>query len=335
MIDEEEPFEMTLDAVAVDDIRTPTNQHILDKPTPLDRQLTEVSKRYDRDNKGYLDEAEMALRKMDSKNRGYLDPTQVYDIMRKFQAEQVKSNELVESVREQHKHAVSLKRTVFALTFFVVALAITNIGTSFVAVRLVQDTRVAHGDLVAMNGQRLGTTSKFVEFPMSPLKSDLSGTRRRHLQDLQSFVCGDETDTDYSCTLQGEIRFTEAVALYKEFCPMWPNMENTCQGDGVSELMLNCNGVRSKVYGGLQIPPRGPALDTLHYAYMVLPSEERGYKAQQAVYNPNGTTQSQGRCMQNFEMGMYCETTGINCYVFATYDLTDACPGEVLICGDP
>lgn len=297
-----------------------------------------MSKRYDRNGKGYLDETEIVLRQLDSKNQGYFEPEQVYDIMSSLQAEQVKSNELIESVRSEHQRTMTLKRAVFALTFFVVVLAISNIGTSFVAARLVQDMRVAtNGDLVAMNGQRLGTTSKFVEFTMNPTTNgDQTDTRfrSRHLQDVQLFVCGNETETGYTCTLQGIITFTEAAALYKEFCPNWPNMDNTCQGDGVSELILNCNGVRSKVFGGLKMPPRGPALDTLHYAYMVVPSEERGFEAQQAMYDPNATA-PMVPCMQDFEMGLYCETSGIDCYVFATYDLDGACPGELLLCGDP
>ena len=43
----------------------------------VERGLTEVSRKYDRDGKGYLNETERALRQMDSKNKGFLDQDKV------------------------------------------------------------------------------------------------------------------------------------------------------------------------------------------------------------------------------------------------------------------
>jgi len=48
------------------------------KPKPMiQRRLTEVSRKYDRDGKGYLNETETALRRMDSKNKGFIDDDKV------------------------------------------------------------------------------------------------------------------------------------------------------------------------------------------------------------------------------------------------------------------
>jgi len=49
---------------------------ILEKPQ-MARRLTEVSRKYDREGKGYLNETEQALRRMDSKNKGFLEQDKV------------------------------------------------------------------------------------------------------------------------------------------------------------------------------------------------------------------------------------------------------------------
>ena len=49
---------------------------LVEKPV-MGRRLTEVSKKYDRDGKGYLNETEQALRRMDSTNKGFLDEDKV------------------------------------------------------------------------------------------------------------------------------------------------------------------------------------------------------------------------------------------------------------------
>ena len=48
----------------------------IDKPV-MGRRLTEVSKKYDREGKGYLNETEQALRRLDSTNKGFLDEDKV------------------------------------------------------------------------------------------------------------------------------------------------------------------------------------------------------------------------------------------------------------------
>ena len=148
---------------------TPTSPNTrLERPSIVRRRLTEVSKKYDRDGKGYLNENEQALRDMDRDNKGYLDFDQMLHLMDSLQEEQKRSSELIDSIRTEHKRAVSFKRAVIALTGFVVLLAVANIGTSFVAVKLVKDMKVGtNNDLVTLSGQRLGTSSKISEFTVA------------------------------------------------------------------------------------------------------------------------------------------------------------------------
>jgi hypothetical protein len=109
--------------------------------------LTMVSQQYDRDGKGYLDETEEKLRKLDTENTGVVSLDKVFRIMEQLQQEQKKS--------------MSLKKIVIALSCFAFLLAIANIGTSFTAAKLAQDTNVnAAGDFVSKEtGMRLSTRS--------------------------------------------------------------------------------------------------------------------------------------------------------------------------------
>ena len=45
------------------------------------KQLSVVSKAYDRDNKGYLDQTEQRMREMDASGRGHVPNGVVYDLM--------------------------------------------------------------------------------------------------------------------------------------------------------------------------------------------------------------------------------------------------------------
>lgn len=57
---------------------TPNSSPPVERPNMMtERRLTETSKKYDRDGKGYLNEAELAMRRMDSKNNGFLDNDKV------------------------------------------------------------------------------------------------------------------------------------------------------------------------------------------------------------------------------------------------------------------
>ena len=293
-----------------------------DKPAIVKRELTAVSKKYDRDGKGYLNEKEQALRNMDHDNKGYLDFDQMLQLMDSLQEEQKRSSELIDSIRVEHKRAVSFKRGVIALTGFVVLLALANIGTSFVAVKLVKDMKVGdNNDLVNMSGERVGTSSKITEFKFDSGNQD---TRRRHLANMQAVACAN-TAAGYSCELKGVMNFQKSIAVYKQFCPDWPNALNTCEGDGVETLKLNCNGVRTTVFGGDSLPPQGPEVGDFGWQYWVFPSYTGTYRVQERVYPANATRTFQNSCLLEYELSSYCPTDNSECAAFATYDL-QACP---------
>ena len=154
---EQKTFEVIDENEVTKDFETP---HI------VRRGLTEVSAMFDRNGKGYLDDTERALRRMDSQNKGHLGVDKVCLIFESLQVEQERSAELLEALRVESKKAMSLKRGVIALSVFAVLLALANIGTSFAVNKLVKEMKVGPtGDLVALdNGMRLGTTSKLVSF---------------------------------------------------------------------------------------------------------------------------------------------------------------------------
>ena len=49
-----------------------------ERPKPVQRCLTEVSRKYDHGDKGYLNETEQALRRMDTQNKGFIDQDKVW-----------------------------------------------------------------------------------------------------------------------------------------------------------------------------------------------------------------------------------------------------------------
>lgn len=281
------------------------------------------------------------LRQRGSKNNNndaLLEPNQVFHIMTALQEEQQRSTELMDTIRSEHKKAVSLRRLVAGLTVFVVLLAVANIGTSFVAARLAQDIRTsANRDLTNTAGERLGMTSKEVEVSMRSI-ADINGqlrlehgsARHRHLQDAANLVCGD----DNNCSLQGMMKMDDVVALYRNFCPLWPNAENVCKGEGVNHLNLNCNGVRSTIHGGIWLPPAGPALDTYSWSWMMFPNDQQAFFATEIIFDPF-LGRFQEPCELPYRLTLACETNLNDCAVFASFDV-DACPGSApSICGDP
>jgi len=258
------------------------------------RVLSKVSTLYDRDNKGYLDPTEEALRRMDSQGRGYLDMEKVYSIMQSLQEEQKKSAKLIEGFQKEQKRATSLKRGVIYLCFFAILLALSNIGTSFAAARLAKDTDVdtSSNDLMnKANGKRVATTTKLVEvslFPLddfadgSGLDANTLGRRRRQLREVEDLACNDVYSQSFNgtewddgdvpdrirngiaCEPLGRIDYTNAIILYQQFCPNWPFDENApmeeqrCLESGIiEEVMLNCNERRTRVFGGEEFPNGG------------------------------------------------------------------------------
>lgn len=97
------------------------------RPSLVQRQLTEVSAAYDIDGDGVLNETEQAMRDLDTENRGYLTNQQIYDIVQ----DEIRSKKIV-------RH---LKKLASGLICFVVLIAISNMGTSLAAALLAKDVK--------------------------------------------------------------------------------------------------------------------------------------------------------------------------------------------------
>jgi len=90
------------------------------------RKLSTISRMYDIKGDGELDEAELAMRHMDTSGRGYLTNDKVYKLMQ-------------DHVQTQRK-LFQLKKIIIGLAVLVVILALSNLGTSFAAAILSKDT---------------------------------------------------------------------------------------------------------------------------------------------------------------------------------------------------
>lgn len=92
------------------------------------RALSAVSKLYDVDGDGVLNDAERALRELDTENEGRLSNQKVLQIMQ-------------QQLALQHQ-LFSMKRILIGLVAFTVILALSNLGTAFAAASLAKDTSV-------------------------------------------------------------------------------------------------------------------------------------------------------------------------------------------------
>ena len=95
-------------------------------PPAGSRKLSTVSRMYDIRGDGELDEAELAMRHMDTSGRGYLTNEKVYQLMQ-------------DHVQTQRK-LFQFKRVIIGLAVLVLILALSNLGTSFAAAILSKDT---------------------------------------------------------------------------------------------------------------------------------------------------------------------------------------------------
>jgi hypothetical protein len=302
---------------------------VIEKPGPAVRGLSAASQQFDRNGKGYLDSTEAALRRLDSQNMGFLSVDKVYGIMESLQREQKSNHNLMETLQSESRRNMKLKTRIIALCAFTMLLAFANIAVSFAAARLAKDTAVSgSNDLTSTSGVRLGTTSKQVTTAMSPVTS----TRRRHLKAAETFYCTEgslKNNNTTSCALQGEINYSDAVALYENFCPGWAKVGDPCVGGGVSSVTLLCNNHQSLVFGAPVLPAQTPAASTSDW--IEFPAPGRGYAARAAVY-------LFGRllpCQQDFSLGLACpdDSPTAACLVFASWE-PGQCAGAVELCGN-
>ena len=236
-------------------------------------------------------------------------------------AEQKINTELMQTIRAEYKKNTSLRRGLIGVGCFALLLAVANIGTSFVAVKLVKDMEVNqdNNDLTNLNGQRVATTNKQVEFTFDEITTD-TPERRRRLQSMQNVACG-ASENGSNCRLHGVMTNRKNRQIYKQFCPGWPNAANTCQGDGVERLNINCNGVRATIKGGMYLPPDGPGE---YDGWYMFPSVNGNYMVEELVYPPGNRSQS-AACLLKYQLNVVCPTDNTECGWFADFNLDD-CP---------
>lgn len=97
--------------------------------------LSVVSKKYDLDKKGYLDENEKVMRQYDENNDGTLDMHEVYKIVEEVRKQQADLN-------DERKKILNLKKVIIGLVSFTLILTLAMLGVSFAAAILAKDTRV-------------------------------------------------------------------------------------------------------------------------------------------------------------------------------------------------
>jgi hypothetical protein len=296
---------------------------------PKNRQLSMTSSQYDHDGKGYLDPTEQALRNMDEENKGFLDTGKMHLIMETLQTEQKKSAALIQTIQDEHKKTLNLKKGLVALCCLALMLALANIGTAFAAAILSKDTTVSrNNDFTTLTGEVLGTTSKNVLITMQ----DVSSERRRHLQESVFFYCSNANVRNTSnCYLAGEMTLGEADKLYQSFCPDFPE-STTCTTGGVEKIILNCNGRRSTIFGGADLPEMGPTTTTLDKEYTIYPTQSNGYATRQIQHAYYGSA----ACPVDLTLSIYCPTDGSACAVMGYMDSKPDCATQdvVALCAD-
>ncbi|KAL7560943.1 hypothetical protein ACA910_022431 [Epithemia clementina (nom. ined.)] len=283
--------------------------------------LSNASKMFDRNNKGYLDPAERALRRLDSDNDGLLTIHNVYDIMRSLQDAQKLSNDLMTSLQREQKKAVNLKKAVIGLVIFAALLSVANIGTSFAAARLAKDTKISfNGDLVSKDtNSRVGTTDKIVGVRMNPMTEE---TRRRLQFDTCSAISANNTRY---CTAAGTMDYAVARDMYRQLCPSLVTIPGACPDldGGVERLHMTCGGKASIIRGGGDLPLQGPGNMAGSTWFPALPASETTFTYLGSVHLIEPTTADGAavvECEQNFQASVVCDLTqqGNECIMMST-----------------
>lgn len=146
-------------------------------PGAAARKLSSISKMYDIDGDGQLDEAELAMRAMDTSGRGYLTNEKVFGLM--------------QDQMEQQRQLFKFKKIMIGLAVMVFLLTLSNLGTSFAAAYLAKDTTVNEKQELVNSDTKdsvsTQTTSK--KYSVGPLPEGEAGRR------LDTF-CVNNTDCD-------------------------------------------------------------------------------------------------------------------------------------------
>jgi hypothetical protein len=173
------------------------------------KALSTMSLMYDIDGDGELDEAEQAMRDMDTDNLGHLTNEKVYKVM----MDQLKLQQEV----------FSLKRMSIALVMVIALLSVATLGTSFAAATLAKDTNIVNGNLVVKaDGGLVATRSRGSQLIATVEASFLERRRRRKLGlvtvDDRRFL--QQTDKDAVATVSKQTVLDGYHALQKDGTPV-------------------------------------------------------------------------------------------------------------------
>ena len=211
---------------------------------PQAPKMSVVSKAYDRDNKGYLDETEQAMRELDTSNRGHLNNAAVYELM-------------LESNRQTKKLATQ-KWLLIVLVCFSVILALANMATAFAAASLAKDTTVTKTGELAVKGDEettITTSAKGRTFnlgeavpgssgessPTSPADDGEVTRRKRRMQGLLV-----DLQNEFGWNGHSSIPVQDAEALYYVYSQGFPTRiswkcGSVGQGRGFVEEVLSAS----------------------------------------------------------------------------------------------
>jgi len=188
-------------------------------------QLSLTSRKYDIDGDGKLDDAEKAMRDMDTEGHGTLANVEVYKIVK----------ESMNTQRELFK----LKRVVVALVGFAFLLTLSNLGTSVAAAFLAKDTTTTNNNLVdTTTKETVATQTAADDFRVSAT-ADIEGRRMLDkdfeisslvLKHNQGATLIDKCERGKTVTLTRTFQNTENAAVTTNICPAWRVNTNQKKG---------------------------------------------------------------------------------------------------------
>mmetsp|Transcript_25041 Transcript_25041/g.35796 ORF Transcript_25041/g.35796 Transcript_25041/m.35796 type:complete len:317 (-) Transcript_25041:32-982(-) len=199
-----------------DDDRAPSNNKHAGS-----RKLSTVSRMYDIRGDGELDEAELAMRHMDTSGRGYLTNDKVYELMQ-------------DHVHTQRK-LFQFKKIIIGLAVLVVILALSNLGTSFAAAILSRDTVTKTEETI--EGEEFGADL------IDKKSKETVGTQTANDSievDRASSLCV-EGDTELNCATDSYLSVPENVIksmFYKCLTGRTVNVERTFSNGHVKSFNI-------------------------------------------------------------------------------------------------
>lgn len=201
-----------------DEESPPNNKHAGSR---TDRKLSTVSRMYDIRGDGELDEAELAMRHMDTSGRGYLTNDKVYELMQ-------------DHVHTQRK-LFQFKKIIIILAVLVVILALSNLGTSFAAAILSKDTVTKTEETI--EGEEFGADL------IDKKSKEKVGTQTANDSieiDRASSLCV-EGDTELNCVTDSYLSVPESVIksmFYKCLTGRTVNVERTFSNGHVKSINI-------------------------------------------------------------------------------------------------